>query len=296
MVSKASLNDNVNPAKAWLFNRKGELLSLRDTVSNLNGFSFAADTHLGILVAGYNRKTNTPLIGELKDPTLDIMWHRLPGLKDFSVDEIMSRDSSGFVEIVTQRTVDKKLREIRWLHGFISADTFAITRSVELYRNDFAPTKNSRFTFIHNPDLVNIGEGRSIATYQVMTDSSFALSVSSIDVRSGERVWNKTYSVPADMASFQHTLYFEGRLFVFGTATSIFQKGIMGPVSRHPFLMIVDAQNGAMKNIYYFPPEYDFNDNLEYFMNYVPMVYRSSRTLYWTPDGSKTYIIATDSL
>lgn len=295
-VSRAPMRYMETPASAWLYNRKGELLSMRDSISNLHAFSFAADTPLGIVVAGSGKDTRTPLIGELKDPTLEIKWHQLPGLKDFLVDKIMARDSSGFMEMVVQRTVDKKLREIRWLHGFVSADTFAITRQLELYRNDFAPTKNQRFTFIHNAELLDVGDGKSIVTYQIMTDSSFALDVTSIDVHSGEQKWNKTYSVPADMAAFQHTLYFDGRLFVFGTATSIFQKGIMGAVSRHPFLMIIDAEKGTLENIYYFPPEDDVEGNLEYFLNYVPMVFRSDRKIYWTPDGSKTYIITTDSL
>jgi hypothetical protein len=129
----------------------------------------------------------------------------------------------------------------------------------------------------------------------VMTDSSFALDVTSIDVNSGQQLWNKTYSIPADMSFFQNTLYFEGKLLVLGTTTNIFRSGFVGDDTRNPFILVINASNGNVENTWFLPEETNF-ETLEYFLDFEPMAYEENRKLFWAADPMKSYIIEIDSL
>lgn len=284
-VAKVNLNFEGKPGMMWLFDRKGNLLLHNESVPNMDLVTRGIDGGKRVLVTGSDYLT--------KIPVLD--GKSFNGLKNFAVDEVLY-DSTGSSQVIVQKTTNKRLREIRWLSGHISADSFQVEKQLELFRNDFSPTLNGDYVPIHNANLLSVDSGKSIITFQVMTDTSFALDVTSINVTSGQQLWNRTYSVPADLAFFQNSLYFEGNLFVLGTATTIFPTGIvMGTEFRNAFVLVIDASNGKLKNIYFLPPDTNFV-GLQYFLETESMAYIADRKIFWTVDGIKSYIISIDSL
>lgn len=294
-VAKVNMAFEGKPGVTWLFDRKGNLLAYNESVSNLDLVSLGADGGKGVILAGSDYSTKVPMLSVATIGESDLAWKSFNGLKNFAIDEIMY-DSAGPFQVVVQNTVGNRLREIRWLTGHITSDSFQVDKHLELFRNDFSPTLNGDYTPIHNSRLLSVEPGKSIVTYQVMTDSSFALDVTSIDVTSGQQLWNKTYSVPADLAFFQNTLYHDEKLFVLGTATTIFPRSfIMGTESRNLFLMVIDATNGKLENIYFLPSDTNFV-GLQYFLETESMAYIEDRKIYWTVDGVTSHIISIDAL
>ncbi len=295
LVSKTDLIFDGAAGMAWLFDHKANLLGHNNNIPNINPHSIATAKGKQLYITGVDFQSKVPLIGTTTDIRSGVTWTPFPNLENFLVDKMSEPDSTGSFQAVIHHTANNRLREIRWLVCRPDSGIVHVNKELTLYKNDFSPTENGRFDFFHRSELLQVDDQTSIVTFQVMTDSSFTLDVTRIDVPSGKQVWNKTHTVDADMAFFQHAFYHDGRIIALGTATSLFQKGIMTSISRYPFMMEIDATTGNRRNTWFLPQEEELFD-LEYYYKLSSGAYISDGQLLWNADSQKAYIISIDSL
>lgn len=248
-----------------------------------------------LIFSGLLRDTKEPALGKLNDSTNDVQdVHTFKGKKNYHIDHLHSDDQSTFQWLMSHDDTGR-LKEIIWMQGYFTAEGLKRTGEISLYKNEFSPTKNFYTGFLHNSKLTKLSDSTSIVAFQIMTDSSFAISITQINTSQKKPDWNSIISVPADLAFNDELLADSSHVYLLGRAASIFHKGLSQNYYQLPYVMKVNKQTGLSEGVRFLKIEKDWTG---YYLPYLESiyimpssVYQDQQYIYWILGGQHYYKI-----
>jgi hypothetical protein len=190
------------------------------------------------------------------------------------------------LNLLVSRVEQDRLKEIRWIQGTLVNNTFAKNGELTIYKNEFAPTRDFYFTPLHRNNLNVINDSTAIVSFQVMTDSSFALSLTNINTRENIINWSSLYTIPADFSFNDQVVADDHTIYGLGRALSLFRSGLTTTNYQLPYVIKIDLKTGVKKTLEFFPfDDPDGISNAEDIYRYWPSVYQDQKNIYWSIGG-----------
>jgi len=244
--------------------------------------------------SGFSKKENLPLIGTMKPELTVTSRAMLPGFPDFGVDDF-SMEGNNSLEMLIFHISKLKLREITWVKGKRTDTTVTPERTYPVYKNEFSPTSDIWVTALHKGRIGKYNDSTSIISFQVMTDSSFVLNLTSLNSNQSKLNWSYNYTIPADFAYFDHVLTAPDGIYVLGRSVSIFRPAFSYDYLLTPFVLIIDPASGREITQYFLPIDPEHPTHFITFMEGMYMMtssaFQDSEKVYWCLDGQHFYEI-----
>lgn len=220
---------------------------------HLSVLSKIIEVDSSLVFSGILRASKEPVLGKL-NPALDATQevYTFHNQKNYYIDFLSPTSSSAF-ELLMSHDDGGKLKEIIWMQGSLTAKGFKKTAEIGLYKNEFSPTKNFFAGFLHNSKLAYLNDTTSVAAFQIMTDSSFAISLSRINTRQMKVEWNSIFSIPADFAFNDELLADSTSVYLLGRAAAIFHPGLSLYYYQLPYVQKVNIQTSISEGIHFLP-------------------------------------------
>lgn len=261
---------------------------------HLNVLSSIIKIDSSFIFSGILQDSKEPVLGKLNATNEVQGVYTFQGKKNFHIDLTYPGNQSTFQWLMSHDDVGR-LKEIIWMQGYFTTDGLKQMGKISLYKNEFSPTKNFFNGFLHNSKLTNLNDSTSIATFQIMTDSSFAISISNINTKQKKEDWNSIISVPSDLAFNDELLADSSHIYLLGRSASIFQKGLSQNYYQLPYLMKVNRQTGQSDGIEFLEMERDWTGyylpNLESIYTMPSSAYQDQQYIYWIIGGQHYYKI-----
>jgi hypothetical protein len=242
----------------------------------------------GLYFSGFSKRENLPLLGTMT-PQLDVASRAdLRGFPDFGVDDFSMGEESS-VEMLLFHISKLKLREITWLSGKWNDTTITPQRTFPIYKNEFSPTSDVWVAPLHKGRIGRHNDSTSVISFQVMTDTSFVLNVTSLSTVQTKANWSFNYAIPADFAYFDHVLATGKGIYVLGRSVSIFRPEFSYDYLVTPFVLIIDPATGREVTQYFLPIDPEHRTHFITFMEGMYLMtssaFHDEEKVYWCLDG-----------
>jgi hypothetical protein len=216
----------------------------------------------------------------------------LISIKEFSAKEI-SIDKSNYtiddmkfdpftksqsIQLLMSLTEKGKLKEIVWQRGSLQGDEYREAGRINLYKNEFNPTYNGDREHVHRGRITPLNDSISLVSFQVMTDSSFALNVSKINSQKQVVLWNRIITLPFDLNYYDGLLADADNVYLFGRVASIFSPGFSLYYHQLPFVQTLDVHTGDSRKLTILKMEAD--DKFPVRITYPDEIYRDISSWY----------------
>ncbi|CAN5475454.1 hypothetical protein BH09BAC3_BH09BAC3_34510 [soil metagenome] len=246
------------------------------------------------LITGISYARRQPVIGFLTSSKQSIEGvYEWEGKKNFIVDDICCL-KDGTLNLIMSHAEKGRLVEMIWIRGRYQGGKFVKQAELSLYKNEFNPTKDFFSKYLHKGSIGLLNDSTSFASFQIMTDSSFAVNLTRIDMRSNTAVWNSIVIIPADFAFNDHVIVDESSIYLLGRVASVFTKDLSSTFPTHPYIQTVDLDNGRGSNLFYFSDEEFFPEplaSIEPVYGLYSSCYQNEANIYWNINGLHSYVI-----
>jgi len=247
------------------------------------------------IFSGMLRMNKEPVVGKinlLSGTTENV--YTFHGMQNFFIDNLSTNRLTD-VQVLMSHDDKGKLREVRWIHGNITNDGFKQRSEISLYKNEFSPTINFYNGFLHRSKLTNLNDSISIAAFQIMTDSSFATSITKINTLQKKSEWSTILTVPVDFSYNDELLADSLNIYLLGRGASVFQKGLTLNYHQLPYILKVNKQTGQSEGVRFLEMEREWTGyylpNLESIYTMTSSVYQDPQYIYWLLGGRHYYKI-----
>ena len=282
--------------------RKGVPSSPKIFTDHLNVLSKIIEVDSTVVFSGILRATQEPVLGKLT-PSLDATQevYTFQNQKNYHIDFLSPASSSSFQGLMSHDD-GGKLKEITWMQWSFSDGGFKKTGEMSLYKNEFSPTKNFFGGFLHKSKLVYLNDTTSVAAFQIMTDSSFSISLSRINNKKMKVEWNSILSIPADFAFNEELLADSTSAYLLGRAVAVFHSGLSQYYYQLPYVLKVNIQTGMSEGVHFLPLKKDLTEygyylsSLENIYLVTSSVYQDDQYIYWCIEGRHYYKIKKSEL
>ncbi|MBN8651754.1 MAG: hypothetical protein J0L67_10015 [Cytophagales bacterium] len=262
---------------------------------HLNVLSNIVKIDSSYIFSGMFRSTKEPIVGRmnLSSNTAENVY-TFNGMQNFFIDNLSTNRSTELQALMSHD--DKgKLREVRWIHGKITNEGFKQTSEISLYKNEFSPTINFYNGFLHRSRLTNLNDSISIAAFQIMTDSSFAISMTKINTVQKKSEWSTILTLPADFSYNDELLADSMNIYLLGRGASVFHKGLTLDYYQLPYVLKINKQTGQSEGVRFLEMERKWTGyylpNLESIYTMASTAYQDQHYIYWLLGGRHYYKI-----
>lgn len=280
--------------------RKGVASQPNIFTDHLSVLSKIIEVDSTLIFSGILRASREPVIGKLTntlDATQEVYTFR--NQKNYHIDFLSPASSSTFQGLMSHDD-GGKLKEITWMQGSFTDGGFKKTGEIGLYKNEFSPTKNFFNGFLHNSKLVSLNDTTSLVAFQIMTDSSFSISLSRINNKKMKAEWNSILSIPADFAFNDELLADSASVYLLGRAAAVFHSGLSLYYYQLPYVQKVNSQTGISEGVHFLPMKKDWTgyylSSLEAMYMIASSAYQDDQYIYWCIEGRHYYRIKKSEL
>ena len=246
------------------------------------------------LITGVSYGRRQPVIGFLSSSKHSIEGvYEWEGKKNFIIDDICTL-KDGTLNLIMSHSEKGRLIEMVWISGRYAGGKFVKRSELNLYKNEFNPTKNFEAKYLHKGSIALLNDSTSIASFQVMTDSSFAVNLTRIDMRSNIALWSSIVIIPADFSFNDHVVVDEANIYLLGRVASVFTSDLSSVFPIHPYIQTVDLGTGRADKLFYFPDKGFHPEELasiEPIYGLYSSLYQDSKNIYWNINGAHNYVI-----
>ena len=267
---------------------------------HLSVLSKIIEVDSALVFSGILRASREPVLGKLTaslDATQQVYIFR--NQRNYYIDFLSPASSSAFQGLISHDD-GGKLKEITWMQGSFTTDGFKKTAEIDLYKNEFSPTKNFFIGFLHNSRLVYLNDTTSVAAFQIMTDSSFSISLSRINNQKMKVAWSSILSIPADFAFNDELLADSTSAYLLGRAAAVFHSGLSLYYYQLPYVQKVNIQTGLSEGIHFLPMQKSWTgyylSSLEDMYTITSSAYQDDQYIYWCIEGRHYYKIKKSEL
>ena len=284
----------------WMsrIDENGLLLSQKKFSDNISILTRLIQRNGHTLFSGNSRADRKPVLGELSLSGDSIISTAVIGDRDHFIDDIepsVNRDSDEF-ELVMAYHEQSGLKAFTWMKGDYQNGSFRKEKDLIIYQNAFNPAPNFTDHFLHKGNLSNINDSVSIASFQVMTDSSFAIDLTRVDRKNGIAVWHQIITLPFDMIYNDEVLTDEKYIYLLGRAIYIFSNGWSQYYRQVPYVTVLDIESGHQKAMHMLPVEteserFHLTADLHSIYDVTSSAYRQGSTIVWSLEAVHTWNI-----
>lgn len=248
-----------------------------------------------LVFSGIQRGTKVPLLGILNaDASSVVTEYLFPARKDFIIDALSAPTGSN-LQWILSHDHNGKLKEVVWMSGVVSPTEITATNEISLYKNEFSPTKDFYNGLLHNSKLATVTDSTSIVGFQIMTDSSFALSITKINTLQKKIDWNNIVTIPSDLAYNDELVADANGIYLLGRAASVFKRGLSMQYHQQPYVAKLNLTSGMLEKIYFLEIEKGYTGyflpNLELIYSVASSVCQDKQYIYWSLNGRHNYKI-----
>lgn len=280
--------------------RKGVPSCAKIFTDHLNALSKIIEVDSTLVFSGILRASKEPVLGKLThslDATQEV--YTFQNQKNYHIDFLSPASSPAFQGLMSHDD-GGKLKEIIWMQGSFTAAGFKKTGEMSLYKNEFSPTKNFFGGFLHKSKLAYLNDTTSVAAFQIMTDSSFSISLSRINNKKMKVDWNSILSIPADFAFNDELLADSTSVYLLGRAAAVFHSGLSQYNYQLPYVLKVNIQTGMSEGIRFLPMKKSWTGyylaSLEDMYVISSSAYQDEQYIYWCIEGRHYYKIKKSEL